>query len=355
MKKSINLSMAIWMLVSLLAETRSVSAQLTPDVAQRLLEQFPASSVSLDLSVPAAPAFVVLGVTPENVIRPTNPRSLATSLLYAIDQQGNLQSGFAVDGAPFLSNTTLADYRNNAWDRFLANTQVSLASTRGQDEADPSSRFAMGLHMVLLNRGDIRRDDDLINDFRSIIDSTPVDPDTDANKFDEQIAEAVNKALEDARGRAERKPIWTLAAAPSWISPSGESEDLEWDGYGVWTSFGFGFGEDDASQMILHARYRSKETVPDPDQEGEFLVQDSSLAGARWRAGSKNFKYSLEAGYRTARPEEEERDSSIVFALVFEPRIAPNLWLHLSLNGEDGGRDNDVGFKTSFKWGFDSD
>jgi len=57
----------------------------------------------VDLSVPDSPAFTVLGLTPEEVARPTTARKLATSLLNGVDRNGVLQTGVAIDTVPYLA------------------------------------------------------------------------------------------------------------------------------------------------------------------------------------------------------------------------------------------------------------
>ena len=56
-------------------------------------DKTPVSERNFDLSVPASPAFTLLGTTPENVVRPTTPRLLALALANSVDLRGVLQSG----------------------------------------------------------------------------------------------------------------------------------------------------------------------------------------------------------------------------------------------------------------------
>lgn len=53
----------------------------------------PVKLITLDLAVPDSPAFAILGLSPETVVRPSSPRDLATTLLNGVDRRGNLQSG----------------------------------------------------------------------------------------------------------------------------------------------------------------------------------------------------------------------------------------------------------------------
>jgi len=341
-----------WGLSVFLWQTTPLHAQTAANPADN--PELKVSSVPLDLSVPVSPAFTVLGVTPENVIRPASPRAFAASLLNAVDQNGNLQNGLALDAAPFLFGTNLSDYRKNDLSRFLANLQISVATTKGQAAQDQASRISTGLHMVLLNRGDPRLDGSLLDKLRAAYAKQAPTPVTDPEHFDQAIAEEVRGIFDSFRKEAERKPIWILAGAPSWISSTGNAENLKWNGFGVWSSFGFGLDKAAKHQLIFHARYRGEERIGDLTAADGYRIQNSLLLGARFRTGSDNFKYSFEAGYSGTTPKGNKMDHWTQFALILEPRIFEDFWLHLAFTGQGGRREgNDIGFRTALKWSFD--
>lgn len=124
-----------------------------------------AEAFALDLAVPSSPAFTVLGLSPDRVARPTSPRELATDLLNGVDDQGNLQTGLAIDFVPYLliagDELTLAQYRQNDFGpiglrRLAARSQLSLATTKGTSDDDKSVRLAAGLHVTPWDTGDAR-------------------------------------------------------------------------------------------------------------------------------------------------------------------------------------------------------
>src|SRR5258705_13872035 len=106
-------------------------------------------AVMVDLSVPDSPAFTVLGLTPEEVARPTTARKLATSLLNGVDRNGVLQTGVAIDTLPYLALAgqllTLDDYRkpSNYALRFLARGQASVAPAKASEVTDKARRFGL--------------------------------------------------------------------------------------------------------------------------------------------------------------------------------------------------------------------
>ncbi len=113
-----------------------------------------------DLSVPEAAAFAVLGLTPQNVVRPTSPGRFFTSLLNGVDDDGNLQTGFAIEVSPYMitrgNKLELSEYNDNDWKRFLARTSLSLATAKGLSEEDESVRMALGLNFVIFDKADPR-------------------------------------------------------------------------------------------------------------------------------------------------------------------------------------------------------
>jgi hypothetical protein len=117
---------------------------------------------NLDLSVPESPAFTVLGLTPQNVVRPTTPGEFAASLLNGVDANGNLQTGIALDTTPYLTlagnQLTLSEYRRSRMTRLLSRTQISLATAKGSSEQDKAIRLGLGFHLTPWDRGDPRMD-----------------------------------------------------------------------------------------------------------------------------------------------------------------------------------------------------
>lgn len=348
---------------------------------------------AVDLSVPESPAFTVLGVTPQTVIRPTSPRAFATSLLNGVDTNGNFQSGLAMDFVPYLllagDELTLRKYQTHPVTRLLARTQFSFATTKGASEDDKSLRLALGLHVTLFDKGDPRTDEDLMTCFSTFrlpppptqleceLPDNPTPADREAFRRCQETFEAAKeqRALQvqevidfnndvstqcrnEAQKRNWNRSSWVVGAAPSWISTDGQTKNLSWNGGGFWTSLAYGFegvpGMETRSQLIFHARFRNREQVPDPNITGNFLSQDSMFFGSRFRHGSPNFNGSFEYSFLRARINGQNFDNSARLALGFERRIAGDTWFNLALGGETGradGRNN--GFViTSFKWAF---
>lgn len=319
----------------------------------------PKSGAELDLSVPESPAFAVLGLTPMSVLRPATPRALATGLLNGVDKEGNFQTGIAIDTAPYLlflgDSLTLSQYRSSVATRLVARTQASFATARGASEGDKSVRLALGFHFTLWDRGDPRMDEQLTQCFR---DSLSLDLPGTPEQQELILRPRWSKCQEDARKRNWNRSSWLVGAAPSWITPTGNFRQARWNGGGLWTSFAYGFesipGLRDTSQLILHARYRTDERLPDPTVTGAFFVQDSFLLGSRLRLGRPDFTGNFEGLYVRNMPEGRDSDDSYRLSFGAERKLTQDLWLSLTFGGEGGRRDGkNQGFVlTTFKYAF---
>ena len=322
------------------------------------------------LDVPDSPAFAVLGLIPETAVRPSNPQELIASVINGVDRNGNFQTGLAIDTAPYLlffgPNVTLAEYQSSYITRLLTRAQVSIATSKGVEEEDKATRLALGLHLTLLDRGDPRFDIDLQSTYDAIDEqlhsaSGPIRPGSgmqaEADRRTEQLRPLFKSAFEAARRRNWNRSNWSIGAAPSWISPSGATEDFRWNGITVWNSFAYGFEGvpvlERSSQLIVHARYRSREEVPDPELEGKFMRQDSFLAGARLRIGSVDTNVSLDGAYIREWADRGDRSSYRVSAAL-ERRMTKNLWLSISAGQEIGSDDgkNALLILGNFKLGY---
>lgn len=336
---------------------------------------FKISKGSLDLSIPESPAFTVLGLTPETVVRPTTPRELATSLVNGVDRNGNFQTGVAIDTAPYMllaGNTlTIGRYRAQKMSvtRFVARTQVSFAITKGASEADKSARMALGFRFTLFDNGDPRLDGVLLQCLadaqQKALSGDPIPP----NATEEQQAAILRKREEsvkaiaktcraDAQKRNWNNSSWIIGAAPSWTSSDGTTRNMKASGYALWSSIGCGFETvpvlKDTSQLIGHFRYRTKEQVPDPQAAGKFLSQDSTAAGARLRAGTGTTTANFEGVFFHAKPGGRKPEEYWRISFGAERKISDNLWLVLTFGRETGRKDNNdkVFILTSFNWGF---
>lgn len=141
---------------------------------------------------------------------------------------------------------------------------------------------------------------------------------------------------------------WVVAFAPSWISPTGDSGNLNWNGAGYWTSivigpdlFGFRTNEKDIEaslfsdfQLILHARYRSNEMTPDALNIGSFINQDTANVGAQVQYGiTSSFILFGEGSLVHSNPDIGFTDNYYQFSAGLNFKLQDDLWLKLTYSG----------------------
>jgi hypothetical protein len=330
----------------------------------------------VDMSVPDSPAFTALGLSPQSVTHPASPRGLASTLLNGFDQNGNFQTGIALDTVPYLllggNNLDIKDYRRNRWIRFASRLQLSFATTKGTGNADKSSRMAFGVHALPFQARDPRMNVKLTtclvqaaeSTFKQYLPLSPLATPEQRSNFEKGLENASNSNQKGCRDAFANKSwngsYWAVGFAPTWTSTTGLSKDMQYSGGAFWTSVAYGFEKinwfQDHAQFILHARYRQKDRVPDPAQTGTFYQQDSALFGGQFRAGAATTGVSFEGVYLHTRPVGKPVDNYARLSVGADHRIADNLWLNASI-GVDRSRANGGNYvvaQTGLKWAFGS-
>ncbi|HKC55135.1 MAG TPA: hypothetical protein VKC35_03390 [Vicinamibacterales bacterium] len=349
----------------------------------------------VDLSVPDSPAFTVLGLTPEEVARPTTARKLATSLLNGVDRNGVLQTGVAIDTLPYLALAgqllTLDDYRkpSNYALRFLARAQVSVGTAKASDVNDKALRVGLGVRMTVFDRGDPRTDallDQCFDDRPGLPAAPqfvpPPPPDTpgevtewmqdvergrqalqtfqaDVDSYVTRVNAVVAECREQARIRNWNASKLIVAVAPTWTSPTGSSDDLGRSGSGIWGTLAYGFehvpGLQRNAQLLAHARWRSDEPVPTAKDPNVFEPRDSRLLGVQLRAGTANATIAGEGIDERVTPPTGAATTTRRYSIGFERRVADNLWLGVAMGSGKSpaaGQKKGAFVLSSLKWGF---
>jgi hypothetical protein len=335
----------------------------------------PVKLVTLDLAVPDSPAFAILGLSPETVVRPASPRDLATTVLNGVDKRGNLQSGLAVDLAPlflFSGNTlTYNDYRGSRATQVYGRTQVSFATAKGTGDADKSLRLATGVRVTLWDDGDPRLDDTLLKCLDDIAVPVPTRALLTQADRDAFVAKATADRRPAVEGchkafKAQRWNASSLAVgvAPSWQSKTGETADFSYAGAAVWASLAVGLSSTTASnggsptvrafgQLIVQGRYRNRELVPDKNVKGIFFEQDSSGLGARLLLGTADRAAVVETEVSRQSPATGDSTTSFKLSGGGQLKVSNDVWVSFTAGGIRGGAANEQrgGFVlSSLKW-----
>ena len=125
----------------------------------------------------------------------------------------------------------------------------------------------------------------------------------------------------------------SLAAGLAWVSPTGLTDDFRSDRYGLWLRGADPMGRE--GQFLYALSYRDRETVPDPNNEGQFLRQNAWFVGGRYLYGSATHGVSLEVSYSIENPEEGQSERVRTYLLGWEQRLTKDQWLQMSVGTED--------------------
>ncbi|MFP6733966.1 MAG: hypothetical protein VB959_09010 [Rhodospirillales bacterium] len=168
--------------------------------------------------------------------------------------------------------------------------------------------------------------------------------------------DVASKAVEACRTRSKEKDwnasSWSFGIAPTWLSKKGSTENMEWTGFGLWTSLAYGFegvegfgGLADSSQIIFHLRHRSDEILPINAESDQFTETDTTVFAVQARfalpdmltkrkgnAMSLLFDYS----YTDENWDTGADESYYKYTLGLESKLTCNVYLNLSVGGTDG-------------------
>lgn len=312
------------------------------------------SALNLDRPISAVPAFTALDISPESVAHPASPRDFATALLNGVDRQGVLQTGLAIETAPFRLipgwKQDFPHYKASYWSRFLYNFSLSLATAKASADKDNKAvNLAVGVQSILWEsaESDPLRNPSLQKAFHSaytseVIGDIPIFG--DINTETGSLAEAQKSfqtAVEEFRQRHWVGTLWTASIAPTWNSQSGKIGNLEGTGFAAWSTFAYAFdgpflNNTARFQALGQLRYRQGEMVVDPNNSKHTAQQDSLLAAARLRVGSPDFNGFAEAGYLWVWGGLNGNGQAYRASIGLERRIAENVWFVLS-GGEQFG------------------
>ena len=332
------------------------------------------SALNFDRPLSAAPAFVALGVTPETVSHPATPREFAASLLNGVDRKGTLQTGFALEAAPYQvflgPQTSLNDYRESYLTRLLYNLNLSIATTKASTNDDKAQRLAFGMELTLFDKGDPRMNpkvSDLFTRVTTTIPAPEYDPDMSPGEWDAVVKAHAEKygdpnklyleGLEKIRAESWGRTAWNVAWAPTWVSTGGNADDLKYEGLTAWTTFSYGFEDVRALrgrvQFIAHLRYREGEEVLDPNDPTLKFNQDTLFGAARLRWGRADLNFSAETAYMRIWDGPQGDDDAFRIGAVLEKKVSENLWFVLSVGQDFGvsGQDNALFTLGSLRFG----
>lgn len=336
-----------------------------------------------------SPAAKLIGTDEGKIQTISTPSEFSVNLLNGLNSDGDFAPTLAIDMLPYTlfrgKELTLANYRNSSLERFLANTKLSVATNKVMENSG-TARLGVGLEFVLINNGDLRTDQCLMQDITYIAEggkNSNLNPCIDAirpqagivepsfkpcdrkkkseeecrknrEEYVEYIDKQYLKAKQAAEKRGDQASIWTAAIGSSWVSPNGRYNNLQSEGMGIWTTYKQGINTN--SQLLFHASYRTNERLKVNSGNNEFINADTLVGGVRLLSGDRNFRFSLETTYNRESPTGGKPNNDyLYYGLGIEPRIGENLWLSLSFGGTTGRQNgSDVQIVSGLKWNFNT-
>tara|TARA_B100002049_G_C16066440_1_gene370686 strand:- start:641 stop:1738 length:1098 start_codon:yes stop_codon:yes gene_type:complete len=302
----------------------------------------------LDLSVPEAPAFTALGITPENVITPGSQHDLALALLDGVDQKGNLQTGIAVEVSPYAmafgDEVSLLEYKHRPITRILYNTKLSFATSSGSSDADKADRKSIGIRFSLWNFGDLRVGDQFENCVENDVTfETPPTVDVSGPVITQErevlrkaeTSEDVLKAVSSCTKEATEN-VWNQSSMDIGLAYYDADDDtISESGYSAWASVSFPLT--DYGQVIIQAKYFDDALSPDVNDDDIMDIQDGNVYSARVKFGRAKFNIMMEASvsdvkYKTLELNDDYND--ILVGTEFE--VTDGIWLQFAYGRRSG-------------------
>jgi hypothetical protein len=324
----------------------------TPSRADQLASTL--KDIQLDYSVPQMPAFTVIGMTPEGVTQPRTARALAAAIQNGLDENGKPKTGIAMEFQPFrlkdpaaVLRTYLPDgpgfqpHRFNTIEQALYSSSISIATAKGTSADDPSMRLGIGLKIPIFDLSDGRTDQGLIACYDKVVDNWL----KAASEADEEkVAKDSTRCYNNRTSARWNASAWTVSLGGAWTSDSGNFNDRKTSTHGIWTTYAYGFEGMDmlsgSAQLILHLRAINDERVADPTTTGQFVNQDSRVAGLGFKLGSESLNGTVQWSYQRLKLENQSSTDKVRrLSIGLDWKVAPDLWLVATVGGE-GGRQN---------------
>lgn len=267
--------------------------------AQATAPDAPAELFVLDYDVPESPGLVALGASSAKILRAGAAKPAVASLVNSFLTGGEVQSGIALDAAPYFllggRLESIRAYREQPLKRILANTLLSVATVQGASDTSSLS-YGIGVRITLWDDQDLLFDPDLGGEIDSVLlAALPAAP-----VFDPTTGELVRKPasirvdLTEVHRRAEQRALATRGHALSvgWALSGGVRGGIaSFDSLGA-----------SRHRAWLAYRYRAR---PGLDllstaqwQEGDSVTA-ALLLGVAFRATSPGYAFGTELYYES--------------------------------------------------------
>lgn len=316
-------------------------------LAQDASPSWKAGWANLDYAVPESPAFQILGVSPDNILKPSSVKAIALNIgNYFVTNGPIIPKSLSVEISPLLLNgqATLKQYNAN---KFLYRARFSVGTFT---QNDGGYGVAEGFRFNIFDKTDLRANPALIAFFQKVLNdkaiakrkaiqlfikNNPGDPnmfeklDTDPDLVrtinelslqfmpEEERKEDVLSNFRDSIKNADwNKAIMDVGVAVLQTSTDSLISNLKFSQVGLWTSIGLPTGK--KGQVLLGGRLSFVDSI---DWKTIYSL------GVRYFYGSNNIK-----GYFQAQFDHQNNQNNFTASLGCQFNITNGLWGQFTIN-----------------------
>ncbi|MFY1824443.1 hypothetical protein ACN47A_00875 [Myxococcus fulvus] len=292
--------------------------------------------------VPKSPAIQALGTNPSGIMRPGSVRAAAADLFSAVDENGKIQNGVAIEVAPLWlllgPDITLREWRTSYGAR--AASRLSLSAATSVDAASNAARLAQGLKWTFFDKGDPRWDKGLEDCLVRAMKDRRSSGGGGSNTAAEAEAEADEGpiVIDNPRLAKCREPTMqgtgqgsggSIALAVTQLSESGQASRARAELLRGWASLSINAGDLGGSHFL--------QFTGTMEFRRSFTENKNDLAtGVRVRIGNQSWGIAADAAWTPQDIGHEFQGEAAVVQGIVEAMVSDQLWLIVNVGGKPG-------------------
>jgi len=322
---------------------RSIIIALIISASMQLIAQDAAKEYILDYNVPESPAFSILDLNPNEVMRGASAKPVVVNIVNQFASKGSIDNGIAIDFNPyFLLGGQLKgvdEYRNSYVKRLLINTQFSLASLEETDS--DNTILAHGIRVTLWDDKDLLTNNGLSQSVDTALQPSPVPP----NMTNDQVQILDNaklaKAYEDLKAEYAKTSgsSFSLGYAGKSVVQSSilDGDSINLTSNQFWGAGSFTITERlDFNVMAVSRMFK--------DMDNEFK------AGASLRYNWDKASFTAEYVFNDNEPNGEKNSLSGILTIKLINQISYLMSFGTTKVETGGEESNKLVLKSSLKW-----
>jgi len=307
------------------------------------MAQDAAKEYILDYNVPESPAFSILDLNPNEVMRGAAAKPVVVNIVNQFASKGSIDNGIAIDFNPyFLLGGQLKgvdEYRNSYVKRLLINTQFSLASLEETDS--DNTILAHGIRVTLWDDKDLLTNNGLSQSVDAALQPSPVPP----NMTNDQVRILDNaklaKAYEDLKAEYAKTSGSSFSLGYAGKSVV-QSSILDGDSINLTSNQFWGAGSFTVSDRVDFNVMAVSRMFKEMDNEFK--------AGASLRYNWDKASFTAEYVFNDNEPNGEKNSLSGILSISLIDQISYLLTFGTTKVETAGEETNKLLLKSSLKW-----